>query len=205
MTSQAPLPPPNDAAVPPQLERYRQYLTILARAQVLDRGMRDRLDLSGIVQQTFLEAHTRLADFRGPAPATGSPELAAWLRSILANNLADGMRGLGRAKRDAARERALDHELDNSSLRLGAFLAAAQSSPSQHAQREERAVLLADAMAELPEAQREVVLLRHCQAWGLSRIANHVGRTPAAVAGLLQRGLRTLRERLAQRERDGDL
>ena len=167
--------------------------------------MRDRLDLSGIVQQTFLEAHTQIADFRGPAPASGSPELAAWLRRILANNLADGMRGLGRAKRDATRERSLDQELDDSSLRLGAFLAAAQSSPSQHAQREERAVLLADAMAELPEAQREVVLLRHCQAWSLSRIADHVGRTPAAVAGLLQRGLRTLRERLAQRERDGEL
>jgi RNA polymerase sigma-70 factor (ECF subfamily) len=174
MKSDAPSSPANDAvAAVPQLERYRQYLTILARAQVIHRGMRDRLDLSGVVQQTFLEAHTRLADFRGAAPASGSPEFAAWLRRILANNLADGMRGLGRAKRDAARERSLDQELDHSSLRLGAFLAAAQSSPSQHAKQEERAALLADAVAELPEAQRDVVLLRHCQGWGLSRIADH--------------------------------
>src|SRR4051812_16593861 len=135
MTPQAPLHSPNDAAAaPPQLERYRQYLTMLARAHVLDRGTRDRLDLSGIVQQTFLEAHTQIPSFRGAAPAAGSPELAAWLRRILANNLAEGMRGLGRSKRDARRERSLDQELDHSSLRLGAFMAATQSSPSQHAQ-----------------------------------------------------------------------
>jgi RNA polymerase sigma-70 factor, ECF subfamily len=206
MTPHAPSPAvSDDIAMLPELERYRQYLTVLARAQVLDRATRDRLDLSGVIQQTFLEAHAQLAQFRGSAPAAGSPELAAWLRSILSNNLADGMRGLGRAKRDATRERSLDREMEESSLRLGRLLAADQSSPSEHAQREERLVLLADAMGELPEAQREVVMLRHCQGWGLSRIADQVGRSPAAVAGLLQRGLRTLRQRLARGKRDGEL
>ena len=182
----------------PELEQFRNYLMLIARGHVTNPGVRDRLDLSGIVQQTFLEAHQKAGQFRG----AGDAELAAWLRRILANNLADAMRGLHRAKRDAARDRSLERELDQSSVRLGSFLVSDDSSPSQGAQRQDRAMLLADALASLPEAQREVVLLRHWHGWPLAKVAEHLGKTPGSVVGLLQRGLETLRGRLSELRRN---
>ena len=187
------------------LEHYRPYLMVLVRSQVSDAAQRDRLDLSGIVQQTFLEAHQSIAEFRAGAPGDDGAAMAGWLRQILAHNLADALRGQGRAKRNVGREQSLDHELEQFSGRLGSVLAADQSSPSQGAHRADRAVLLAAALAELPEAQREVVLLRHWEGWPLAKVAEHLGRTPASVVGLLQRGLKALREGLAERWREGEL
>ena len=84
------------------LERFRSYLLLLARMK-LDRKWRGKLDASDVVQQTMLEAHQALATFRGDNPAAQ----AAWLRQILARNLANAVRDLTRAKRDARREQAL--------------------------------------------------------------------------------------------------
>ena len=76
------------------------------------------------------------------------------------------------------------------------WLAAEQSSPSERAQRNEQAVLVAGALETLPEAQREALVLHYWQGWTLPRIAEHLQRTPAAIAGLLQRGLKELRKQL---------
>jgi len=53
----------------------------------------------------------------------------------------------------------------------------------------------------LPPAQRIALVLQHWHGWPLSRIAEHLERTPAAVAGLLKRGLRQLRELLSEDDR----
>src|SRR4051812_23796972 len=98
------------SAVPLDLARYRDYLQLLARAQ-LDPRLRPRLDASDAVQQTLLEAHRCAGQFRG----TTSGEVAAWLRQILARNLANAARDLGRQKRDVAREQSLEASLDASS------------------------------------------------------------------------------------------
>jgi RNA polymerase sigma-70 factor (ECF subfamily) len=170
------------------LERFRPYLRLLARLH-LDPRLRGKMDASDLVQQTMLQACRALEAFRG----RGDAELAAWLRAILARNLAHAARDLGRDKRDVARERSLEQALGQSSARLGAFLAADQSSPSERAQHNEQAVLLAAALETLPDAQREALVLHYWQAWTLPQIARHLGRTPAAVAGLVQRGLKQLR------------
>jgi RNA polymerase sigma-70 factor (ECF subfamily) len=177
----------NDSGLP-GLERYRSYLMLLARVQV-NPHLRDPVDVSGIVQQTFLEAHQNIASFRGRS----SEQLAAWLRQILARNLADALRGMGAAKRDVARQCSIDDALANSSARLAGWLVADQSSPSQYAQRVERAVELADALAALPDAQREALVMQYWQECSVAEIAAHLGRTPAAVAGLLKRALKQLK------------
>jgi RNA polymerase sigma-70 factor (ECF subfamily) len=170
------------------LARYRDYLLLLARMQI-GRPLQAKLDPSDVVQQTLLEAHSKRDQFRGRSEA----ELAAWLRRLLACNLVDERRALGRAKRDVSRERSLEAALDESSARLGAWLAAEQSSPSQHAERHERGLRLAAALATLPEAQAQALVLRHCQGRSLDEISQELGRTPDAVAGLLKRGSRQLR------------
>lgn len=170
------------------LDEYRQYLVMLARVH-LDPRLREKLDPSDVVQQTLLDAHQKRDHFGGRTEA----EKAAWLRQILARNLVDALRAFGRAKRDVAREHSLEVALDQSSQRLEAWLAAEQSSPSQQAQRHERAVQLADALAKLPEAQREALVLQNWHGWSLAEIGRHMDRSPAAVAGLIKRGLKQLR------------
>jgi RNA polymerase sigma-70 factor (ECF subfamily) len=178
-----------------RLDRFREYLRLLARVH-LGEQVRAKLDPSDIVQQTLLEAHRKRSQFRGTTEA----EMAGWLRQLLACTLADAIRALGRAKRDAARERSLDEAIAQSSKHIHAWLAAEQSSPSQRASRHEEAVRLANALAKLPAAQREAVTLRFCQGRSLAEISQQMGRTPAAVSGLLKRGTKQLRDLLAEPE-----
>jgi RNA polymerase sigma-70 factor (ECF subfamily) len=179
----------------PDLDRFRNYLLLLARAR-LDPRLRAKLDASDVVQQTLLEAHEGLAAFRGE----GTAAQAAWLRQILARNLANAVRDFGRDRRDVARERSLQAALDDSSVRLEVWLADDRSGPGERAQRHERAVALADALAALPQAQREAVVLRHWHGWPLAEIAARLESTTAAVTGLLHRGLKNLRKRLQHLE-----
>ena len=133
-----------DAAA--RLETFRAYLSLLARLQ-LDTRLKGKLEASDLVQQTLLQAIGGLGGFRGRTDA----EMAAWLRQILARQIANATRDLGRQKRDQARQRSLEAALDQSACRLEAFLAADELSPSQQAQRNEQVLRLADALAALPK------------------------------------------------------
>src|SRR5262245_12101832 len=184
----------SDAADGHDLNGFRDYLRLLARAG-LDPRLQAKLDPSDVVQQTLLEAHKDFAAFQGQGPEA----LRAWLRQILARNLANALRDFRRARRDVAREQGLDALAAASSARVEAWLAAAGSSPSAGLRRQEEAARLAAALETLPEAQREVVMLRHLHGWSLQDIARHLGRSRSAVAGLLHRGLVQMRTEL-QRE-----
>jgi RNA polymerase sigma-70 factor (ECF subfamily) len=179
-----------DPAPAGPLDRYRNYLRFLARVG-LDPRLRAKVDPSDVVQQTLLEAHVAWHQFAGATEA----ERLAWLRRTLANNLADALRHYLRGRRDVGREVA--EAVEASSQRLEGLLAAAGGeSPSAEAERNERALRLARALDELPEAQREALVLQHWHGWTLDQIGAHLGRSRAAVAGLLKRGLRGLREAL---------
>ncbi len=93
--------------------------------------------------------HQALDGFRGSTDA----EMAAWLRQILAQNLAHAVRDHGRDRRDIGRERSLEAALEASSIRLEGWLAAEQSSPSQLADRNEQLLRVANVLAVLPEAR----------------------------------------------------
>ncbi len=183
--------PPQDA----EIEKFRQYLRVLAQLQI-DPRLQGKIDLSGVVQQTLLEAHQGWDQVHDQ----GLPQKTAWLRRILANNLADEVRKFGTAKRDRKREQSLEDALAQSSARLECWLASDQSSPSQGVERQEQALRLAAAMAGLPEAQREALVLQHWHGWTLAQIADHMGKSRAAVAGLLKRGLQKLRSEMHELE-----
>jgi RNA polymerase sigma-70 factor (ECF subfamily) len=167
--------------------RYRGYLLFLAQSHV-EPELHARLDVEGVVQQTLLEAWQS-----APSRAGWS----AWLRRLLANNLGDELRKLRADKRDVDRERSLEADLTASSDRLADFLAVDQSSPSARLAREERSLSVATALDRLPVAQRDALILQHWHGWTLAEIGAHMQRTPAAVAGLLKRGLRQLRNELS--------
>jgi RNA polymerase sigma-70 factor (ECF subfamily) len=176
-----------------QLEQFRGYLYMLARLHIGPQ-LQAKLDASDVVQQTLVQAIGGLGQFRGASDA----QTAAWLRQIMARHLANLARDHRRQKRDVTRERSLEVALDQSASRLEVFLAVDQSSPSQKAQRKEQMLQVADALAGLPEAQREAVVLHHLENRTLAEVGRQLDRTPAAVAGLIKRGLRTLRLKLQE-------
>jgi RNA polymerase sigma-70 factor, ECF subfamily len=174
------------------LDAYRSYLRLLARLH-FDPALRGRIDPSDIVQQAYVRAVQGQDQFRGATAA----ETMAWLRRILATTMANAARDLRREKRDPRREVALREALDRSSVRLDQILAADQTSPSRAAIRAERALRLAEALENLPEAQREAVARHYLLGQDLAEIARLLDRTIPAVAGLLHRGLSQLRKHLA--------
>ncbi len=174
------------------LEEYRDYLRFLARLQI-DPRLQAKLDPSDVVQETLLNAHEKRATFRGTTEA----EMAAWLRAILANNLAQTLRRFGRQRRDADLEVSLSAGVEQSSARLEQWLAADQSSPSQQAERNEQLMALARALEQLPKDQRTALEQRHLLGRSVAEICREMGRSEAAVAGLLRRGLKSLRGSLS--------
>ena len=86
--------------------------------------------------------------------------------------------------------------IEASSNRLEHWLASEDSSPSQNALRQERMLLVAEAVEQLPENQQEAVILRYWQGLKLSEIAEQLGGTTGSVAGLIQRGLKALQTHL---------
>lgn len=174
------------------LERYRSYLLLLVRLQVQP-PLRGKVDLSGIVQQTLFEALQVLEK------TCHAEEPTALLRRLLANNLADELRRVQAQKRDAARVQSLDAALAESSARLEGMLVAPHSSPSQRAERNEELLRLAAALEGLPGPQRVAVELHYLRGWTLAAIAEQLGRSKPAVAGLLTRGLAALRLTLGEK------
>jgi RNA polymerase sigma-70 factor (ECF subfamily) len=175
------------------LESYRDYLRLLAQVQ-FDERLQGKLDPSDIVQDTLLKAHQARAQFHGQE----GPEMAAWLRQILTNSMIDAVRRFTSEGRDVALEQSLEKSIQESSLRLEAWLAIEQSSPSAQAQRHEQLLQLAEALARLPEDQRLALQLKHLEGWSVHDISQRMGRSEAGVAGLLRRGLKRLRELLAK-------
>src|SRR5262249_5476426 len=94
------------------------------------------------------------------------------------------------------RERSLEAALEHSSARLGQWLAAEESSPSQRAMHQEQLLGMAEALAQLPDDQRLALEMRHLQDLPVTEISRLMGRSPAAVAGLLRRGLKAIRSLL---------
>jgi RNA polymerase sigma-70 factor (ECF subfamily) len=170
------------------LERCRDYLCLLARLR-LDARLRGKLDPSDVVQQTLLKAHEKIGQFRGQSRG----ELMAWLRQILANQLAENVRRFAAESRDLNRERTFQAGLEESSACLESWLIAGQSSPSQRVMREEQLLLLAQALTALPDDQRRALELHYLKGQPVAEVGQAMGRSRAAIVGLLFRGLKKLR------------
>ncbi len=171
------------------LESFRNYLRLLASTG-LAADLRDKADPSDLVQDTLLKAHARFNQFNGGSEA----ELAGWLRQILARNLTDLARRFYQAEgRRVDRERSLEDLLDQSSLALAKLVAVEEHSPSEHAQRRELSVVLANALGDLGADYRTVIVLRSLEELDWEEVARQMGRTPGAVRALWGRALASLR------------
>lgn len=169
-------------------EEYRSYLRLLGTVEI-GPELQAKIDLSGIVQQTLLDAHQspEIAELRDSAARR------AWLRRTFANNLTDEIRKFRADKRSVDREVALPLHIEDSALRLDAYLSAILPQPDSRLLAEEQAIEVAKALERLPDAQREAISWKYWHDLPLEKIAELMGRTKVSVAGLLRRGLAQLR------------
>jgi RNA polymerase sigma-70 factor (ECF subfamily) len=173
-----------------EAERWQAYLGILAYLH-LSPFLQRRLDLPGVVQRTLVEARERCALLRLARPA----EELGWLRRILVRHLIEEIHKLAVASRGTDRSLALTLE-EGTRVGLETWLTTAEATPGEAAQHNEQVMQVVVALAELTELQREALVLQFWHGWSQDEIGEHLGRTPAAVAGLIKRGLAKLRQRL---------
>jgi RNA polymerase sigma-70 factor, ECF subfamily len=172
--------------------RYRDYLRSLAGAR-MDSRLRGQLDPSDIVQETLLKACRAREQFRGET----EQELAAWLRAILNNTLANALRSCSRQKR-AAPLGLSTPESDSSLAHPGNTAADGRLPPDEMAAKNEQLLQLARALARLPDDQRVVMELRHLEGLTVTEICDWTGRSKPSVVGLLFRGVKALRVLMAE-------
>ena len=174
------------------LNRFRPYLNVIAQ-RMLDDRLQGRMDSADVVQTTYLEASRDFPQFRGESVES----LLAWLANILRNNVATAhQEHLVTQKRSARKEVVLRvaSESGGSSLGMADLIPSESSSPSQRLMRDEAAVVLASCLDKIPETQREAIRMRYLEGMSLKSISDRTGKSEMAVAGLLKRGLRALRE-----------
>jgi RNA polymerase sigma-70 factor (ECF subfamily) len=178
---------------------YRNYLRMVVRTGLGPR-LRERVELSDVVQEALVEVVRQFPQFTGQNEAS----LVGWLRRLVGQKLADLGRYHNRAKRSAGgADLALDapYESGGSDPSQGAgrlldMLALSQTSPSEAASRRELIVLLADALADLPEPEAEVIWLRHADGLSFEAIGDRLGLSRKSIRGVWARGLKVLKRSL---------
>lgn len=183
------------SAVNELMERHRETLRRMVAAR-MDRRMAQRVDASDIVQEALIEAHRRLAAYlQDPALP-----FHAWLRQIARDRLIDAHRRHRAQRRDVGREQSigLRASLEHSSLDLAAQLCDVELTPGAEALHRELASRFQAALAQLDEADREIVLMRHQEQLGNTEAAEILGLTPAAAGMRYLRALRRLRAALGE-------
>jgi RNA polymerase sigma-70 factor (ECF subfamily) len=176
------------------LELYRPYLLAVA-ARELDPKLSGKAGASDLVQDTFVIAHRRFAEFRGETP----PEFQAWLRMILIHVIEDWHRRFfGTTMRRVTRERPLDGA--DSREFLWKLVAERSECPATEMSRQDQARQLQEALAALPEAYRTVIQWRYFEGLSYARIAERVGRTTKAVKMLAYRAINQLAKDLKEHD-----
>ena len=181
----------NQRALEKLLERHRPDLRAFIAVR-LDPRLAARLDPSDVVQEAQLEVVRRMDDFlsRRPMP------FYVWLRKTAYQRLLDLRRHHRRGRRSVEREAALP---ERSSLLLARPLLAGAASPSQQAQARELAERVARAVADLPAADQEVLLMRHGEGRPFEEIAHLLELSAAAARKRFGRALLRLQKALAEK------
>ena len=181
-------------AVEGLMDRHRDALRKLVGYR-MDRAIGRRVDASDVVQDVLLEASKRLANY------LDKPTLPfhLWLRQLARDRLIDMHRRHRQAQRRSVdRERPLVTRAhsDQSSLDLVARLADAELTPAAASIRREMQLRYREAIEELGEDDREILLMRHFEQLTNSEAAQALGLSPAAAGMRHLRALRRLKGQL---------
>jgi RNA polymerase sigma-70 factor (ECF subfamily) len=169
--------------------RHRAFVRQVIDLRLDDR-LRSRLDPSDLVQETQMEAFRRLPDYFQSEPMP----FHLWLRCTAYNRLqAARRRHLGAGKRSVEHECLLP---EGSSLSLAEYFVARGSTPSQHLSRRELVREVRRVMAELSEADRDILIMRNLESLSNLEVAQVLAIEPAAARQRYSRALVRLRQEL---------
>jgi RNA polymerase sigma-70 factor (ECF subfamily) len=143
-------------------------------------SLRDRNAAESVAQDCFLKAYKARDRFRGEA------SLNTWLMQIAVNLIRDHARS--RRLRFWTRTRELNQVSDS--------VPDGRSSPESNASAKQKVAAVWSAMAELPEKQRTVFLLRFVEDMDLLEIAAATGLKEGTVKTHLFRALQTVRKKI---------
>lgn len=135
-----------------------------------------------IAQDVFLAAWRNLAKLRSPA------SFVPWLRQTTRNRSRTWLRDQGRRRVARARVDELLPEVADD-----------RPDPSELLSEREERRLVAEALAELSDEAREVIILYYREGQSVAQVADLLEMTPAAVKQRLSRGRRRMRESVAER------
>ena len=182
-------------AVDQLLARHREAVRRMIDLR-LDPAIVQRLDASDVVQEVLIEANRRLQDYlKNPVMP-----FHLWLRHIAKDHIIDAHRRHHQAqKRGVDREQAIHRPAwsDRSSLDLAGQLLDQDLTPASAAIQEEMQRRLRDAIAQLDDDDREVILMRHYEMLANQEVADSLGLTEAAASMRYLRAVRKLRDLLA--------
>ena len=177
------------------LARHRDRLRRMIALR-LDHRLQGRIDPSDVIQEAYLEASTRLAEYlRDP-----STPFFLWLRFLTGQKLVTLHRHhLGVKMRDAGQEVAPYHGSlpQASSAALAARLLGHDPRPSEAAIRAEMKIRVQEALNSMPALEREVLALRHFEQLSRAEIAQVFGISEAAAGKRYIRALERLKQVLA--------
>jgi RNA polymerase sigma-70 factor (ECF subfamily) len=172
-------------------ERLRKMIAVR-----LDRRLAGRLDPSDVLQEVFAEAARELPAYAQRQPVPFYP----WLRQIAWERLVKlHQRHLFAAKRAASRETALP-PTDESVVLLADRLVDPGTSPSIRVVRAEMRDRVRAALEQLPDRDREVLVMRYLEQLSMAEIAAVVGSTEGAIKVRHLRAIERLRNRLGEEE-----
>ncbi|MBM4094117.1 MAG: sigma-70 family RNA polymerase sigma factor [Planctomycetes bacterium] len=182
------------AALERILASYRPRLRRLVAAR-LDPRLSARVDPSDVVQDTLLQAVKQLPKYLRENPLP----FFAWLRQLAIHRLTGlAAEHIVAQRRSVTREQSWALGLSEDSVgRLAAQLAAAESTPSHHMLAQESRDRVRQALERLPDADREVLMLRFVEQLSAAESAAVLGITAEAVGMRRLRALKRLAAELA--------
>ena len=169
----------NDDALGELIEEFRPLLRAEAMQSLAE--VQARVGASDVVQLSWLSAFRGFPLFEGDIDA-----FIGWLRKIHDCNIKDAMRDQHADKRAIGKEVAASGVLPVVPGKI--------TTASQRLVRREQQEQMDACLEQLPVAQREAIRLRFYEGLAVAEIVERMGRSETAVAGLLKRGLSTLRQ-----------
>jgi RNA polymerase sigma-70 factor (ECF subfamily) len=165
-------------------ERLRHMIAVR-----LDRRVAARVDPSDVVQEALAEAAGKLSEYLRQRPLPFYP----WLRRLAWERLVKLHRTHIHAdKRSVTREQGMALP-DESTDELARRLTATGTSPSGQAVRHEQHARVRAALEQLPERDREVLVLRYLEQLSTAEVAAVLGITTGAVKVRHLRALERIR------------
>lgn len=175
----------DEQALADLFSRYREQLRRLVNYRLDDR-LQGRVDVSDVLQEVYLDAAQRLDHYRSSPP----PSFLLWLRQLTDQRLVEvHRRHFGAQMRDVRREAA---GLDSTTGDMMARLIGQFSSPSHQAIRAELEAAVEAALAGMPPADREVLVLRHFEELTNGEVADMLSISKTAASNRYVRALKRL-------------